>query len=267
MRQVRYASVFLMLSVLCLAPRLAHAASPFDGTWKVDAAATQFPDKPTVLLVKDGMYACVSCEDHAKIAADGKPHAVTTSPYHDARLVKIIDRLTVESWLLKGSRKVAHSTYTVSADGATMKQVFSDSQATNGAPVTGTGTFSRVGAQDPAAHAVSGNWKATSQTASNNAMIVTIATRGEMVSVSSPIGIGYRAALDGTEAPYRGDPGKTAVSIRLAAPRTLVETDKRGSRVVEIDTMTVSADGKSIRTDVDDKTTATHYALTFTKQQ
>ncbi len=50
----------LMLGTLLL-PLLAFAQSPFDGTWKVDMNKVDFPKKPDVYLLQNGMYECKTC--------------------------------------------------------------------------------------------------------------------------------------------------------------------------------------------------------------
>ena len=66
--------------------------------------------------------------------------------------------------------------------------------------------------------------------------------------MTTPIGQSYTAKLDGKEVPFIGDPGVTTVSL------------KRIGDSIE----TVSADGKSMTIEVDDKlhgTKSTDYAI------
>jgi hypothetical protein len=42
----------------------------------------------------------------------------------------------------------------------------------------------------------------------------------------------YTAKMDGTEAPFSGDPGFTAVSVKKTGANEIQETDKRGSKVM-----------------------------------
>jgi hypothetical protein len=53
--------LWFVLLLPLLAPGLAMAQSAFDGTWKIDLKTTQFPKKPQVYLLQDGMYHCKSC--------------------------------------------------------------------------------------------------------------------------------------------------------------------------------------------------------------
>ena len=40
--------------------------------------------------------------------------------------------------------------------------------------------------------------------------------------------------MDGTEAPYRGDPGTTRVSVKKISDHALEETDKRDGKVISV---------------------------------
>jgi hypothetical protein len=75
--------------------------------------------------------------------------------------------------------------------------------------------------------------------------------------MSDPTGEGYTAKLDGTEAPYHGDPGTTSVSVKLIDKNTIEETDLRGGKVITITRMKVSADGRSMMLSSVDKLNGT----------
>ena len=71
----------LKLAVLWM-PMLAAAQSAFDGTWKVDMNKVDFPKKPDVFLLQDGMYECKTCTPPYKVKADGtdQPDIPTMTP-------------------------------------------------------------------------------------------------------------------------------------------------------------------------------------------
>jgi len=48
---------------------------------------------------------------------------------------------------------------------------------------------------------------------SDNGLAFTYKVEGESLTMSNPTGQSYTAKLDGTEAPYKGDPGTTSVSV------------------------------------------------------
>jgi hypothetical protein len=71
---------FAALPALLLMPKLATAQNAFDGTWKMDTSKFDFPKKPDVLLLQDGIYACKSCTPPYNVKA-----AAQISPSVDIR--------------------------------------------------------------------------------------------------------------------------------------------------------------------------------------
>jgi hypothetical protein len=76
---------------------------------------------------------------------------------------------------------------------------------------------------------------------------------GDRLTMTTPTGQSYTAKLDGTEAPYKGDPGTTSVSVKRLDKNTFEETDKRDGKVTMVARITVAADGNSMTFAIDDK--------------
>jgi hypothetical protein len=257
----------LLLTTAFLMPGLAIAQSVFDGTWKADLGAMQFPEKPDEYLLKDGMYSCKTCAPPYTVKADGTDQKVAGHPYFDTMSIKVVDANTIEETDKKGGKVVATSKSWVSSDGKTMMFEFSDSSATNGAPVTGKGSETRVGTAPSGAHAISGSWKmAKMESISDNAVSLTYKTTADSITMTTPTGQGYTAKFDGTEAPYTGDPGTTSVSVKRTGPNSFEETDKRDGKAISVAKITVSADGKTMKFSVDDKLHGTHFESVAIKQ-
>jgi len=257
---------------LCLLALLAislpaMAQSAFNGTWKGDLSSFQPPGKPDEYLLKDGMYHCKTCAPPYDIKADGTDQPVKGHPYMDTVAIKVVDDHTIEETDKKGGKIVATSKSVVSPDGKTIRYEFSDSSNTNADPVTGKGEAMRVGTQPAGAHAISGSWRNTKmENLSDNALLATYKVEGDTLSMSTPTGQSYMAKLDGTEAPYKGDPGTTSVSVKSMGKNTIEETDKRDGKVIGVVKMTVSADGKTMNIQVDDKLHGTTAKIVATKQ-
>src|SRR5215475_4399677 len=246
--------ILLLLAAVLLLSGVAAAQSPFDGTWKGDLGSAKFPEKPDVYVLKDGAYTCKTCAPPYTVKADGTDQKVTGHPYFDMMSVKVVDDKTIEETDKKGGKVVATSKSWVSADGNTLMFEFSDSSATNSAPVTGKGSETRVAKGPAGSHALSGSWKmAKMESLSENGMTITYKTTGDSITMTTPTGQTYTAKLDGTEAPYKGDPGTTTVSVKKIDANTLEETDKRDGKVIAVVRIAVSADGKTIKFSVDDK--------------
>ena len=253
--------------VLVLTPLMAHAQSPLDGTWKINVSTAQMPKKPDVYLLQDGMYHCKTCVPPIDVKADGQDHKVTGHPYYDSVNVKVVDARIVEETDKKNGKVVATSKTTVSADGNTATFEFSDSSATNGAPVTGKGQSVRVAKGPAGSHAVSGSWRTSKvDSVSDNGLMFTYKVDGNVLRMTCPTGQSYTAKLDGTEAPYKGDPGTTSVSVKSVGKNVMEETDKRDGKVISVSLITVSANGKTMSIAISDKLHGTTLQFTAEKQ-
>jgi hypothetical protein len=235
-------------AMLCavLAPCSALADNPIDGTWKADVSSAQMPKKPDIFVLKDGTYNCQTCAPAFTVKADGTDQPVSGHPYFDTVAIKVVDANTIQETDKKNGKTVTTSNVTVASDGKTATFEFTDSSNTNAAPVTGKGTEKKVAAGPAGSHAVSGSWITTSfQNMSDNGLIVTYKTDGNMLTMTTQTGQSYTAKMDGSDAPFKGDPGTTSVNVRMLG-RTLVETDKRNGKVIARARSTVSTDGKSV---------------------
>jgi uncharacterized Zn-binding protein involved in type VI secretion len=193
------------------------------------------------------MYQCKTCVPPIEVKADGEDHKVTGHPYFDTVRIKILDDNTIEETDKKGGKTVTVSKSTVSVDGKTIAFEFTDSSNTNAAPVTGKGTATRVAAGPAGSHAISGSWRTSKiENISENAVKVTFKVEGDSLTMTSPTGQSYTAKLDGTNAPYKGDPGVTSVSVKRIDANTVEETDKRDGKPINVTRMTVSADGRTL---------------------
>ena len=259
--------LWIGLLVSLFVPGVARAQSAFDGTWKFNPNPTEAPKKPDVFLLQDGMYQCKTCVPPINVKADGQDQKVSGDPYHDSVSVKVVGDRAIEETDKKGGKIVSTSKQTVSPDGNTATFEFSDSSATNGAPVTGKGEATRVAKGPAGSHAISGSWKfGKMEDLSANALFMTFKVEGDTLNMNSPTGQGYTAKLDGTDAPYKGDPGTTSVSVKTLGKNTIEETDKRDGKVIGIYRMTVGPDGKTMTIAITDKLRGTSSQYAAEKQ-
>jgi hypothetical protein len=230
-----------------LSPFMTLAQSSFDGTWKVDLQSAQFPTKPDVYLLQNGTYECKTCVPPISVKADGLDHKVTGHPYYDAVSIKVVDSNTIEETDKRNGKTVATSKMTVSEDGKTLHFEFTDSSNSNADPVTGKGTAVRVEPGPAGSQAISGSWRTTKlENVSANGVSFTLKVDGDTVHMTSPTGQSYTANLNGTDAPYNGDPGITSVSVKRIDKNTIEETDMRDGKPISVARMTVSPDGKTL---------------------
>jgi hypothetical protein len=248
-----------------LVPAAASAQTMFDGSWKADIKSAEMPKKPDVYVLQGGMYQCKTCAPPIEVKADGADHPVTGHPYYDSVAIKVVNDHTVQETDKKAGKVVATSTTVVAADGKSLTFTFKDASNTSAAPVTGKVT--KV-AEGPAGSAsISGSWRTTDiEGISDNGLTVTFKVDSGVLKMSTPTGQSYAAKIDGSEAPFKGDPGVTTVTIKKTGPRTLVETDLRSGKVISIATMTIDAAGKVMKVDVDNKLQGNSMSYTAMKQ-
>jgi hypothetical protein len=255
----------LLIAVLLSVP--ASAQNAFDGTWKFNLNDAQFPKKPDVFLLQDGMYHCKTCAPPIDVKADGQDQPVKGHPYYDSVSIKVVDDRTIEEVDKKNGKTVATSKTVVSADGKTANFEFTDSSNTNAEPVSGKGSVKQVAKGPAGSHAVSGSWVTSKmETLSDNGLLVTFKVEGDSLSMNSPTGQSYVAKLDGTDSPYKGDPGITSVSVKSMGKNSIEETDKRDGKPISVARMTIGADGKTMTVKVEDKLRGADSQFTATKQ-
>ena len=247
--------LFAVVLTSMLLPMLAAAQQQFDGTWKFDMNTAQFPKKPDSYLLQNGMYECKNppCAPTYSVKADGTDQKVTGHPYYDTLSVKVIDDHNVETTAKLNAKVVGTSKRSVSTDGNTMTVNWTDSGEPSGGTQTGTDTFHRVGKAPSGANLISGSWRAEKSEAPAAVLTWTYKVTGDEITMTNPTGQSYTAKLDGTDAPYKGDPGTTSVSVKMHGKDTLEETDKRDGKIIGIGKMTVAPDGKTAKLEFEDK--------------
>lgn len=259
---------FMVTLVVLLMPALAMAQSGFDGTWKMDMNKVDFSKKPDVFLLQNGMYECKTCTPPYRIKADGSDQPVTGHPYYNTVAIKVVNDHEIEETDKKDGKVVANSTSTVSADDKTLNFEFSDSSNTNGGPpVTGKGEATRVAKGPAGSNAISGSWRTTKiENVSDNATVWTYKVNGDEITMTNPTGQSYTAKLGGADAPMKGDPGVTSVSVKMIGKDTLEETDKRDGKVIGVFKMKVTTDGRTAKASYDDKLSNRTTDFDVTKQ-
>ena len=231
------------------------AQSSFDGTWKVDFESA-LPTKMNVWLLKDGMYSCASCSPTINVKADGKDHRVTGQPY-DTISVTVVDGQTVEEIEKKNGQIVSDEKFMVSDDGNTATDEFG----------TWKLTMTRIAKAPAGAHPLSGSWKPLKmESISDRELLVTYKVEGDTLAMSRPTGQSYTAKLDGPDGTYKGDPDINSVALKRIGQNIIEETDKANGKVVNITTLTLAADGKSMTVSVKDAQDGSTNTFTMRKQ-
>ncbi len=230
------------------------AQSALDGDWKGAPTRATLPAKPWVYVIKDGVYECRSCRAKIHVPADGQDHPVTGDPYYDTLTATLVDARHFEDDRKRGGVVVWKNTYELAEDGKSMTLSDWDTTASS-EPVTNKSLFTRVAKGPAGSESISGSWRQVKiLESSENGNNFSFKTEGDMLSYSSPTGQSYTARLDGSEAPFKGDPGQDMVSIKRVSPRVFTETDNLGGKVIGTARITVSKDGKTLTSHWNDLT-------------
>jgi hypothetical protein len=255
----------LLLAAVLLASATLFAQSRFDGTWMTKLDTAKLPTKPDKYTLRNNLYECLTCVPKVAVKADGSEQKVTGHPYYDTIAVKVVDASSVEIIEKKDGKLMLTDKVAVSADGNTLDDQFTDTTGTQ--PVTGEVTSKRVSPAPPGSHAISGAWRTEKvNTVSSNGLTVTFQGTADGLKMSDPNGNSYDAKFDGKDYPIQGDPGHTMVSLKRMGNDTIEEIDKREGKIVGINRMTVSKDGKSIHAVFTDKRRGTTTEFTMEKQ-
>ena len=248
MRALR--SALLGISFILMATTVL-AASPFDGTWRPDPERGDPNGKPDEYALSAGNYQCRSCTPPYIIPADGQDHPVAGNSMYDSLSVKIIDKRTISRTAKKGGNKIAETRATVSSDGnSLLEQQTVFLMGPN--PIELTTRSTRVGQQRAGDPAISGQWRRVETDLTNHDEDTTLRVVDQTISMTDRMGRSFQAKLDGTDAPYKGSPEFTSVSVKLINPNTLEESDKNAGKVVKICTWSVDPDGKTMHARFDD---------------
>lgn len=258
MKKLVFVLTLLASGVLC-------AQTPFDGTWMTKLDTAKLPTKPDKYSLNKNMYECLTCVPKVSVKADGTDQKVTGHPYFDTIAVKVVNASSVEITQKKDGKVMYTDTATISSDGNTLDDKFTDTSGTQ--PVTGEATSKRVAPAPAGAHALSGSWRTDKiNSISDNGLTITYQGTENGMKMSDQNGNSYDAKFDGKDYPINGDPGHTMVSLKRAGNSTIEETDKRDGKVVAIAHMTVSADGKTIAVEYNDKLHGTKTTFTMQKK-
>jgi hypothetical protein len=241
----RYALCALIAMAALFAAASSPAQSPFDGTWKTDLSKTKFSPKPLTFYISAGWYHCVSCSHAFDVQADGQDHAVAGQSY-DTISVTIVDPHTISVVGKKGGAITFEQTRTVSPDGKTLTVKSTGHPALGGLTTHFESVAKRSGILPSGVHATSGDWIIAKLSGSDNGLLTTYKASGDEITMSTPTGETYTAKLDGSDYPARGEYSYDAVSLKKINAHTIEETDKRNGSVIDVSTLTISPDGKTM---------------------
>ena len=238
-----------VLLFLAVSPLLAQTR--FDGTWLMKMDTLQFSGTAEEYLVENGTYRCLSCVPPVDVKTDGSDQKVSGhESYYDTLSVRILDQKSLEFSFKKNGKIVARSTETVSTDGRTMLEEFTNTPGADS--VMGKAGFVRVGDAPPGSHSLSGKWQM--RTIKNATEAGTLTTYR---SIPGGLNIlngrqSYNVKFDGKDYPVGGD-SQATVSLNRIDDFTMEEVDKSDGKILTIIRMRVSPDGNTMKVESTDK--------------
>jgi hypothetical protein len=217
-------------------------------------------------LLQNGTYTCSACVPEVKIAADGKPHAVSGHSYYDEMTVTVVNAQSIKINTTLAGKKSADRIVTVSEDGNSLMEDYTDYTGTK--PASAKFASRRVAPAPSGAHAISGSWKPDEKNTTMSADLITVTYQqtADGLKMSTPTGQSYDARFDGKEYLTAGDVGKTMVSLKKLGPNKIEETDTRQGKVTEVFIWEVLADGKTMHMTDQIKQSGQTMSLTLNKQ-
>jgi hypothetical protein len=248
-------STLVVLGFVLATPLVARAASPFDGTWKIDPSGTTWSGTGRAYLLKDGQWHCVNCAGIAPIPADGRAHPYSGAPtVEDSLRIRVLSDRHVQIEGLNRSKVFTRRDLTVSPDGATLTNDVEVAPLRPGVqPVRRRMELQRVSAGPAGSHLVSGTWRIVRMSAMSDDVATSVFhVEGDRIDWSTPAGVSYHAVFDGPPVPQIGDPGNTQITVRRINDHQFVESDWKAGKIEDVFTFTVTDDGRRM-TIVDQK--------------
>lgn len=247
--------IFLLTSGFAAASAMAGApvavAPAFEGTWRPDPRLPGATRRPETVQLVSGFYDCKGCDPPYKIKADGRDQTVPGNPVFDTMSITMSDPHTVKGIVKKNGVAVGDILITVSPDGAT-KTEKTTLTGVAPKPVEVTSRYRRVAEGAPGSHPVSGAWQLIDTDVTNHAQDTTFRIDGGKLVMTDRMGGFYAAKLDGTQAPYGGNPQYDAVAIKVLNKRTLEESDLKGGKVLQIRRWSIGPGNDTLQARFDD---------------
>lgn len=250
-------SVCALASFVALTlPCVAQDNNPWNGSWKMDRSTLKY-DGPTVSIATDADGYTVTRAGKAspKVVCNGQPNAPVDG------LTTVCNK-SGNGYELENSRDgkpTSKVKVEISPDGKQMTRTI-DITPPDGSPYTITTTSKRLSAGD----GMSGTWKETAFTESQDTGVLSIAVNGDSVDFKEtdndkPI----TCKLDGTPTKF----GRGTISVKQAGPRTLKVTySGPDGKVGRENTFILSKDGKTIQeTDITPSPSPSKMSVMFNK--
>jgi hypothetical protein len=265
-KSMKWSLVVLLMLPACCAP--ARAQSLFDGTWKIDLSRTEQSTKLDVYLLQEGKFRCQTCDPVIDVKADGTDQSIAGEECYDTVSIRVLSEHAIEETDKRKGKTIRTLRIEVSPSNKEANFKLTDMCNQRAEPVSVQWLAKRVASVPAGAHLVSGSWRTVKQeSASQNALLVTLKLENNTFTFMDPTGKGYSAKLDGTYAPFTGGSGDTNVSVKRLGANSVEETDLKAGKVIRRTVFTVATDGKTMTAAITDVPQESSIQFFLTKQQ
>ncbi len=214
-------------------------AGSIAGTWKANLDSAQSENDTNSYLLTGEQFTCNSCLPPYSMTANGEWQDMDR-PGADSSMMEIVDANTVKSaGRLKG-KELGNSVWTISADGQTMTQAFTNLDGKE--TVKGSRAYTRAAAGPEGAHKLSGDWTpAAYSDISDSALTFTYAIDGDTITSTGNSG-GYTATLGGDAVTPEGDETGGTLKVEKIGDNMFRETYSRDGEITNVMEMTIAGD-------------------------
>lgn len=255
----------LLVAAMFAFPLMAAVQNPFSGTWKTNLHKSSPSTRPIVFSVSNGMYDCTTCIPRVHVKADGSDQPVAGLS-NVTIAVKEIDDRTIRTIVKRHGEVLSDQVRSASEDGHTL-YVKVTIYPMKGKPVIEESTAERIGNPIPGANLASGTWTTQNIKLSDTGLVTTYDETATELRMSDPTGVSWVAKFDGKDYPVKGTAGVDSVVLRRLGGRTIEVSFKAKGSIVRINTITISADGKTMTTVSQSKLSGRTSTWIATKQE
>lgn len=209
------------------------------GTWKADPSSAQAENDERNFVLADGEFTCNSCLPPYSTTANGEWQDVDR-PGVDQVMVEVVDDMTIRTAFRFEGRDLGNSTWTVSEDGNSMSQAFTNLDGNE--TTEGDLTLTRVAAGPDGSHAMSGEWELGEYGELSDAgLMFSYALDGDTLSSSSNGG-SWSATFGGDPVEIEGSEAGVMVQVERTGDNTHRETYTLDGETVGVTDVTIDGD-------------------------
>lgn len=237
------AAVFALL----LLTGTAHAAPTLTGKWVADLDTQDATETIDIYAVANGQYRCRSCTPPRSYAADGQPHPVPGDADVISESVAVVSPRSIITRIVSPTR-VRETTMTVAPDDLTATYVSIDHRTDLPGELRTEYLARRIAPAPAGANQVSGSWRGVKYVSVPEIIrTVELVDDGRKLIYREPGGFHFTSNYDGP--PTEVEHGKGMISrvrVQRTGDRSVKEIWLHGSKITEVRTYALSADGRSL---------------------